>query len=56
MFRKRRKKEVTIQLKVSWWFPYYVRGLIFFGRLHNCLPEDSKLRKMIGKALKVNIK
>lgn len=47
--------ELTFKVTLSWWFKWYVYSLIIFAKMTNSYPDEDKLKKIIEKAVKVEL-
>lgn len=44
---------ITLQIKVAFWWPYYVKTMVLFCRTFGTTPDPDKLKQMIHKAIRL---
>lgn len=47
---------VTVQVRVAWWFKWYMTGVIMMCRFTGLNFDEAKVRRYIRRALKVRVK
>jgi len=46
---------IDLKVKIAWWLKPYFFTLKFFCILHNCMPDEEKLRKIIRRAINLRL-
>ncbi|KYN82246.1 hypothetical protein ATY36_13750 [Vibrio cidicii] len=47
------KKEIVLQIKVSFWVPFYLNSVVLFARVFNVEPDHDKCAQMVLKGIKL---
>lgn len=47
--------QIQVEIYIAWWFPLYLRGLLFFCQLHGSEPDMVKVERMVQRAIRTRL-